>query len=137
MQLRCTLCLFCSHNASLLSEIPPWVCIILLSPCAVSKKPTCIQNSLICSNIQKSLYRRSPVGPSSPFMYLVGMQFWLLTARIAGIRIISGGPGQSTFVLPEVTDGSVPGNLHRMEDRTENGSQRVTFCQLDQDHILS
>lgn len=44
------------------------------------------------------------------------------------IRVISGGPGQSTLLLPEVTDGNVPGNLHRMEDRTDSQSDCNSFC---------
>lgn len=63
------------------------------------------------------------------FLYLVGTQVLLLTVRVAVIRVVSGGPGQSALLLPEITDRNVPGNLHRMEGRTDSSMLDFnSFC---------
>lgn len=72
---------------------------------------------------------KKPEGPSSALLYLVGTQVLLLTVGVAVIRVVSGGPGQSALLLPEITDGNVPGNLHRIEGRTDNSMlYLISFC---------
>lgn len=72
---------------------------------------------------------KTPQGPISAPLYLVGTLVLLLTVRVAVIRVISSGPGQSAPLLPEITDGNVPGNLHRMEDKYgESAADLLPLC---------
>lgn len=74
------------------------------------------------------MHVKKQAGPSRALLYLVGMHILLLTVRVAVIRVISGGPGQTAPPLPEITDGNVSGNLHGMEGTDSSMSDCSCFC---------
>lgn len=56
-----------------------------------------------------------PLGLSVVLLYLVGALSLVLAVRVAAIRVVSGGPGQSTVLLPEITERDVSGDLNTMD----------------------
>lgn len=48
-------------------------------------------------------------------MYLVGAQVLLLAVGVAGVGVVTSGPGQSPLRLPGITEGSGPGDLQETD----------------------
>lgn len=68
--------------------------------------------------------------PSSALLYLVRMQVLLLTVRVAVVRVISSGPGESTLPLPGITDGKSPGNLQYRQKLEQTESLSVVHSNI-------